>query len=79
MEFFGSSCTWEYPQTYWLCQDRSVVKRLDLQSKDLRIAGSSPTAGGVFFWYGPLANLSLTIASVGSDHHAKKWRSQPVD
>ena len=36
------------------------------------IAGSSPTAGGVFFWYGPLASFSLKIASVGSDHHTKK-------
>ena len=25
----------------------------------------------VFFWYGPLANHSLQIASVGSDHHGK--------
>jgi len=39
---------------------------------NLRIAGSSPTAGGVFFWYGPLASLSLQIASVGSDHYTKK-------
>jgi len=38
----------------------------------LRIAGSSLTAGGVLFWHGPLASLSLHIASVGSDHHAKK-------
>jgi len=46
---------------------------------NLWLAGSSPTVGRVFFWYGPLASLSLQIASVGSDHHAKKWRSQPVD
>jgi len=38
----------------------------------LRIAGSSHAAGGVFFWYGPLASLSLQIASMGSDHHSKK-------
>jgi len=46
---------------------------------NLRVAGSSPTAGGVFFWYGPLASLSLQIARVGSDHHTKKWKSLPVD
>ena len=40
--------------------------------RNLRIAGSSPTASGVFFWYGPLASLSLQIASVGSGHHTKK-------
>jgi len=39
---------------------------------NLRIASSSPTAGGVFFWYGPLEGLSLQIAIVGSDHHTKK-------
>ena len=33
---------------------------------NLRIVGSSPTVGG------PLASLSLQIASVGSDHHTKK-------
>jgi len=44
-----------------------------------RIAGSSLTAGGVFFRYGPLTSLSVQIASVGSDYHGKKWRSQPVD
>ena len=43
---------------------------------NLRIADSSPTAGGVFFRYGPLASLSLQIASVGSDHHTKKIRGQ---
>jgi len=36
------------------------------------LLGLSPTAGGVFFWYGRLASLSLQIASVGSDHHAKR-------
>ena len=39
----------------------------------LRIAGSSFTIGGVFFWHRPLASLSLHMASVGSDHHAKKY------
>jgi len=39
---------------------------------NLRIAGSSLTAGGVLFWYGPFASLSLQIASVDSEHHAKK-------
>jgi len=28
----------------------------------LRIAGLSLTAGGVFFWYGPLASLSKLLA-----------------
>jgi len=37
----------------------------------LMIAGSSLTAGGVFVWYGPLASLSLRIASVASEHHDK--------
>jgi len=45
---------------------------------NLRIAGSSLTAGEVLFWYGPLASLSFQIASVDSDHHAKRWRSQPA-
>jgi len=40
--------------------------------RNLRIAGSSLTAGELFFGYGPLASLSFQIASVGSDHHAKK-------
>jgi len=35
-------------------------------------------AGGVFFWYGPLANLSLQIASVGSDNKGKN-NGGPVD
>jgi len=39
---------------------------------NLRITASSLTASGVFFWYGPLASLSLQIASVGSDNHDKK-------
>ena len=26
---------------------------------------------GVFSWYGPLANFSLQIASVASEHHSK--------
>ena len=30
----------------------------------VRIAGSSLTVEGVFFWYGPLASLSPQIASV---------------
>jgi len=38
---------------------------------NLRIAGSSLTACGVFFWYGPLESPSLQIASVASDHHGK--------
>ena len=29
----------------------------------------------VFFWYGPLASLSLQIANVDSDHHGKNNRS----
>jgi len=45
--------------------DSSVGKSLDLQSKE-RL-----TAGGVFFWYGPSASLSLQIASVASEHHGK--------
>jgi len=39
---------------------------------NLRIAGSSLTADGLFFWYGPLASLSLQIASVASEHHGEK-------
>jgi len=42
---------------------------------NLRIAGLNPTAGGVFFRYGPLESLSLEIASVFSDHHAKKMEA----
>jgi len=45
----------------------------------LRISGSILTVGGVSFWYGPLASLSLQIASVASEHHSKNnERSQPV-
>jgi len=36
------------------------------------IAGSSLTAGELFFWYGSLARLSLHIASMSSAHHVKK-------
>lgn len=35
------------------------------------IAGLSLTAGGLFLWYGCLANLSFQIAVVGSEHHSK--------
>ena len=42
---------------------------------NLRIAGSSLIAGGVFFWYGPLASLPLQIASVSSDRHGKKMEA----
>ena len=41
------------------------------------VGKSSLPAG--YFSVGALARLSRQIASVGSDHHAKKWRSQPVD
>jgi len=54
----------------------SVGKSLDLQSKDCRF---KPHCRRGVFWYGSLASLSLKIASVGSNHHTKKWRSQPMD
>jgi len=38
-----------------------IDKTLNLHSKD---CGFKSTAGGVFFWYGPLASLSLYIASM---------------
>jgi len=57
-------------------QDSSVCKSLDLQAKDCRF---EPHCRRGVFWHGPLASLSFQIASVGSDHYAKKWRSQPVD
>jgi len=43
----------------------------------LRVAKSSLAVGGVFFWYGPLASLSPQIASVASDHYAKKIEVPP--
>ena len=46
--------------------------RLSRLAKSLDIAGSSLTADGLFFWYGPLASLSLQIASVASEHHGEK-------
>ena len=42
----------------------------------LRFAGSSLTAGGMFSWYGPLASLSLHIASMAS---VKQCMFHPVD
>jgi len=53
-------------------QDSSIVKKLGYCI--LRIAGSSLTADKVFFWYGPLASLSLQIASVASEQHGKNNR-----
>jgi len=50
----------------WIARIAQLVK---IWIWNLRIAGLSLTAGGVLFWYRPLA---LQIASVGSDHHAKK-------
>jgi len=47
--------------------------------RNLRIADSSLTVGGVFDWYRPLASQSLHVASVSSDHHGKKCRFQLVD
>jgi len=53
-----------------------LVKSPDLQSID---RGLEPSFQRVFlFWFGPLARTSLETASVGLDHHGKKWRSQPV-
>jgi len=49
------------------------------QCCSLWIVSLSPTAGGLFSSHGPLASTSLQIASVGSDHHGKTLRSQPVD
>jgi len=37
----------------------------------LRVAGSSLTAGGVCFWYGPVANIMLQIASMASKQYGK--------
>ena len=53
--------------------DSSVSKNLDLHS---RIAGSSPAANGVCFWYEPLVSLSLQIASVNSGDHGKNMKVQ---
>ena len=58
-----------FPPSAWGARIAQLVKAWIC---NLRIAGSSPTAGGVFFWYGPLEGLSLQIAIVGSDHHTKK-------
>ena len=70
-----SSPPW-HTVTYWECSySRIVDKSLDMHSKVYRFEPHC----GVFFWYGPLASLSFQIASVGSDHHGKKWRSQQVD
>jgi len=73
---FSCAALYKYSCYAWGARIDQLVKAWIC---NLKIAGSSPIAGGVFFWYGPLANLSLQIASVGSDHHAKKWRSQSVD
>jgi len=50
-----------------------AIKPLSIYLTILRIAGSSLTTGGVYFWCGPLASPSLQISSVDSDHHNKKW------
>jgi len=39
---------------------------------NLIFVGSSLTADGVFFWYGPLASLSLQIDNMASDHYGNK-------
>ena len=39
------------------------------------ITGSSRTAGVVFFWYRPLASLSLQIATMNTDRRDKKMEA----
>jgi len=55
---------------YWCCahQDSSIGKKLDLQSIDHWF---EPHCQRGIFWYGPLANLSLQIASMAPEHHGR--------
>jgi len=51
----------------WRGQDISAGDQPDLQSIDHRFKPHC----WVFFWYGPLASLSLQSAIVASEHHGK--------
>ena len=49
-----------------------LVKSLHLYSKDcMRVRPLLPVGAAAAGWYGPLASLSLQIASVASEHHGQ--------
>jgi len=53
-----------------------LVKNSDLRSMNCR---ASLSAGGVFFWYGALARLSLQISSMAPEDHTKNDGEVPTN